>query len=190
MNSNVLVIGNPPYSKQKSLDFIKQSEKISDTISFILPISFKKESYINKIPLNLHIIHEEVLPKNSFTIDKYDYDVKTMIMILEKRNYNRSKSCIKISKYFTFISCNKLKKLNDIDNIFCICRVGSKIGKIKAYENNTKLQSHYFIQFNNDVNIEEFILKYSQIDFKKIDCNNVAQKSISKNEIIDITNNI
>ncbi len=111
-------------------------------------------------------------------------------MILEKRNYNRSKSSKKISKYFTFTSSNKLKKLNEFQNVFSIRRVGCNIGKIQKYDNNIKLQSHYLIQFNDGVNIEKFIEKYSQIDFKKLDYNNVAQKSISNNDIIELTNNI
>ena len=40
------VIGNPPFGRQSSLaiKFIKKSCSFSDTISFILPKSFKKDS--------------------------------------------------------------------------------------------------------------------------------------------------
>lgn len=187
VNSNNLVIGNPPFSKKESMGFIKKASEIANTISFILPISHKKQSYIDRLPNNFHIVYNEILPKNSFTIDKYDYDIKSMIMILEKRDYERLKQSKKISKYFTFISCKKLK---DFNNILCIRRVGSNTGKISLYNDNIKTKSHYFIRLNDNLVINRFLEGYSQIDFKKIDYYNVAQKSLSMNDIIDITNKI
>ena len=64
--NKIHIIGNPPFGRQAStaLKFIKRSSKFCDTISFILPKSFKKDSMQNKIPLNFHLLYEEELPKN------------------------------------------------------------------------------------------------------------------------------
>jgi hypothetical protein len=66
--NKIHVIGNPPFGRQSSLaiKFIKKSAEFADTISFILPKSFKKTSMINKIPLNFHLFLQKDLPKNSF----------------------------------------------------------------------------------------------------------------------------
>ena len=53
-------IGNPPFGRQSSLakKFIKKCSEFSDSISFILPKSFRKESYQLAFPLNFHLIKE------------------------------------------------------------------------------------------------------------------------------------
>ena len=54
------VIGNPPFGRQSSLaiKFIKKSCEFCDTISFILPKSFKKDSLKKRFPLNFHLVLE------------------------------------------------------------------------------------------------------------------------------------
>ena len=49
------IIGNPPFGRQSSLaiKFIKKSAEFCDSISFILPKSFKKDSLKKHFPLNL-----------------------------------------------------------------------------------------------------------------------------------------
>ena len=61
--NNIHIIGNPPFGRQSSLaiKFIKKSCEFCDSISFILPKSFKKDSLKNKIPLNFHLIVEKFL---------------------------------------------------------------------------------------------------------------------------------
>ena len=52
------IIGNPPFGRQASMakKFIKKSCEYADSVSFILPKSFKKESFQNTFPLNYHLI--------------------------------------------------------------------------------------------------------------------------------------
>ena len=47
---SIHVIGNPPFGRQSSLalKFIKKSAEFCDSISFILPLSSKKDSFKNK----------------------------------------------------------------------------------------------------------------------------------------------
>jgi len=67
-NYKIHVIGNPPFGKQSStaVKFIQHAASFADSISFILPKSFRKESLKSKVPLNFHLMHEEELPPNSF----------------------------------------------------------------------------------------------------------------------------
>ena len=52
---NIHIIGNPPFGRQSSLaiKFIKKSCEFCDTLSFILPKSFKKESLKKHFPFDL-----------------------------------------------------------------------------------------------------------------------------------------
>ena len=60
-------IGNPPFGRQSSTarKFIKKCSLFCDTISFILPKSFRKESYQKAFPLNFHLVKEYDLKKDS-----------------------------------------------------------------------------------------------------------------------------
>jgi len=56
IKSNIVhVIGNPPFGRQSSLAkrFIKKSSMFAESISFILPKSFKKDSFQKTFPLTL-----------------------------------------------------------------------------------------------------------------------------------------
>ena len=63
-------IGNPPFGSQSSMarKFIKKCCLFCDTISFILPKSFRKESYQKSFPLNFHLIKEYNLEKDAFIL--------------------------------------------------------------------------------------------------------------------------
>ena len=77
------IIGNPPFGRQSSLaiKFIKHSCKFCNTISFILPKSFKKDSLKKHFPLHFHLIEEKDLPTNSFLVNDIEYDVPCVFQI-------------------------------------------------------------------------------------------------------------
>ena len=87
-DSKVHVIGNPPFGRQSSLaiKFIKKSCEYCDSISFILPKSFKKDSLKKHYPPNFHLICEYDLPKNAFIVDKKVYDVPCVFRIWIKKD--------------------------------------------------------------------------------------------------------
>ena len=90
--NKVHIVGKPPFGRQSSLakKFIKKSCEFADSISFILPISFKKNSkLLKKFPLNFHCIFEIDLPENSFNIDDIPHNVPCIFQIWMKRSYNR-----------------------------------------------------------------------------------------------------
>ena len=90
--NRIHVIGNPPFGRQSSLaiKFIKKSSSYCDSISFILPKSFKKDSLKKHFPLNFHLIYEYDLPENSFLInDKKTHNVPCVFQIWVRKNINR-----------------------------------------------------------------------------------------------------
>ena len=179
------IIGNPPFGRQSSLaiKIIKHSTEFCDTISFILPKSFKKNSMQKHFPLNFHIIFQCDLDCNSFLINNTEEkDVPCVFQIWEKKSYNRDVITKLKPNGFTFV-----KREDEPDISFR--RVGVYAGKIDTNDLHEKsIQSHYFIQFDNKFNKLNIIAKLQTISFP---CNNtVGPKSISKQEIIEEYNKL
>lgn len=175
--SKIHIIGNPPFGRQSSLaiKFIKKSCEFCDSISFILPKSFKKDSLKKKIPLNFHLIFEIDLPNNSFLVDGVEHNVETVFQIWEKKDELRT--IIKKEEPLNFVFVGKTEN-PDIS----FRRVGVNAGIIDVSIDKKSIQSHYFIKFTNGKSITDNINKLSTITY---DFNNtVGPKSISKQELI------
>ena len=173
-SSKVLVISNPPFGKQGSLamKFIKKSSEFADTIAFILPLSFAKDSVKNRIPNFYHLEYEEILNENSFLLNGEDYDVKCVFQIWKKRNYIRKKSPLIIEKGFSY---TKNKSLADLS----IRRVGIYAGQA-FLDTDKSEQSHYFIILDNKdklTDVMDFLNNLEWIDLT------VGPRSISKQEL-------
>jgi hypothetical protein len=176
INTKIHIIGNPPFGRQSSLanKFIKKCCLFSDTISFILPKSFKKESMKKAFSLNFHLLSETDLPENSFTINHKEYNVPCVFQIWIKQDFNREVSEKLNPKGFIFVS-------KDDNPDISFRRVGVNAGVISR-EIDKSVQSHYFIKFTNGLSIEKNLFLLNNIIF----CgdNTVGPKSISKQELI------
>lgn len=180
--NRIHIIGNPPFGRQSSLGkkFIKKCSLFADSISFILPKSFKKESFQKTFPLCYHLIYETDLPKKSFLVNGEEHDVPCVFQIWKKELTDREMLEKEDPINFKFV-----KKEEDPDISFR--RVGVYAGKVEKNIENKSNQSHYFIKFLN----KELILKLSEFQSIKFDFNNtVGAKSISKPEMIREFNKI
>ena len=175
--SRIHVIGNPPFGRQSSLaiKFIKKSCEFCNSISFILPKSFKKDSMKNKFPLNFHLVFERDLPENSFLVNGIEHDVPCVFQIWENRATNRAVSEKLKPVNFVFV-----KKTENPDISFR--RVGVNAGRIDTNIDEKSVESHYFIKFTNDKSVEENIRNLSSITYEFN--NTVGPKSLSKPEVI------
>jgi hypothetical protein len=172
------VMGNPPFGRQSSsaIKFIKKSCEFCDTIAFILPKSFKKDSLKQRFPLNFHLLCEIDLPDKSFLVEGIEHNVPCIFQIWEKRDTNRFVTDKLEPANFEFV-----KKTESPDISFR--RVGVNAGAIDETIENKSIQSHYFIKFTSEyLAIPEYIRRLSHITY---DFNNsVGPKSISKQELI------
>lgn len=177
------IIGNPPFGRQSSLaiKFIKKSAVFCDSISFILPKSFKKDSMRQKFPINFHLCHETDLPDNSFLVGDRQHDVPCIFQVWVKKNFPRKIPDKLEPINFTFVTKN-----NNPD--IAVRRVGVYAGKISEYISDKNIQTHYFIKFTNNRTIEENIKLLSNITYDT--GNTVGPKSISKQELIHKYNSI
>lgn len=175
--NNIHIIGNPPFGRQSSLaiKFIKKSSQFCDSISFILPKSFKKDSLRKTFPLNFHLIKEIDLPDKSFLVNGKEYDVPSIFQIWKKKEINRN-----ISKKLQPINFIFVKKTENPDISFR--RVGINAGIIDTKIDEKNINSHYFIKFTNNKSIIDNIKHLSKAIFNFN--NTVGPKSISKQELI------
>lgn len=167
-----LIVGNPPFGRQSSLalKFIKKSCEIADTVAFILPRSFKKDSVRDKVPLTHSCIFELDLNPDSFERDGISRSIQCVFQIWIRKD--REKSEKYFSKDFSFCSKD--------DAHFSFRRAGGgNVGEISTDFLHKSESSHYFIKTKN-ANVIETL---KQIDWKIIGSNTIAVKSVSKNEI-------
>ena len=167
-------IGNPPFGRQSSLakQFIKHICNCTktETIAFILPKSFKKDSFQKIFPLTFHKIYEDDVDTNAFLVDGNPYDVPCVFQIWIRKNTNRV-----IPPKLNPIGFQFVKQNDNPD--YSIRRVGVYAGKLST-ETDKSPQSHYFIKTN---------CKYFKETYEKIiweHNNTVGPKSISKQELI------
>lgn len=175
---SILVIGNPPFGNQSRLafNFIKKSTEINaQTIAFILPKSFKKDFYKNRIPLNYNLKLEMDLEDNSFLLNNNDYIVPCIFQIWERAEIKRKKNKLKTkTRYFDFVKKNQNPDLS-------FRRVGFYAGKISRDIDKSE-QSHYFIKTNNNMCLDDIIININKIAWSHN--NTVGPRSIGKSDLI------
>jgi hypothetical protein len=136
-----------------ALNFIKKcDELLVDTIAFILPKSFKKETFKNKIPRYYHLISEIDLDDNSYTLLNTDYSVPSIFQIWDRKDIIRE--CTKLKTKSDLIKF--VKKTDNPDYSFR--RVGFYAGMIYDEIDKKSEQSHYFIKSN--IEIKNFLNNY------------------------------
>jgi hypothetical protein len=160
------------------MKFIKKSSEFSDTIAFILPLSFMKPSIKNRIPKFYHLEYEEILPENSFLMNGNDYNVKCTFQIWKRKSTKRDN--IKSEKENGF-EYKKNPKEADIS----IRRVGFYAGKAWKDTNKSK-QSHYFISIGDKSKIDKILNLLNSKSWEN-DLT-VGPRSISKGELNSIIN--
>lgn len=180
------IIGNPPFGRQSTLaiQFIKKSAEIADSISFILPKSFKKDSMMRHFPTKFHLLYQKDIDNDSFLVEGVTTDVPCVFQVWQKQENDRPLIIKETAdpKIYNFV---KQEENPDIS----FRRVGVNAGFID--ENNISeksFQSHYFIKFGPKVNKKEIISKMKLIQYETN--NTVGPKSICKSEIIREINKI
>jgi len=180
---NIIIIGNPPFGRQSSTakKFIAKSVEISNVIAFILPKSFRKTSYQSAFPPNWHLIHDNDIPEFSFTVDEILHDVPCCFQIWKKKRKRRTNIIHQENNKYVFT------KASDADISFR--RVGVYAGLASDDLTKSK-QSHYFIKFNNSnyEYIQKIIEELNNYGWEFN--NNTGPKSISKQELIPLLNQL
>lgn len=177
------VIGNPPFGRQSSLarKFIKKSCSFAYSISFILPKSFKKQSFMSSFDKYFHLIVSQDLPESSFYYMDVDFNIPCVFQIWLRKETQREIPQTQIPKYFKFI-----KKHENPD--FALRRVGFYAGSLYTNPQDKSEQSHYFITLDDNIDKTEFHKIVNNLLWEHD--NTVGAKSISKREFINKLNQL
>lgn len=182
-NKKYHVMGNPPFGRQSSLaiKFIKKSCEYCDSISFILPKSFKKDSLKKHFPPRFHLVFEDELQNNSFIVNDKPHNVPCVFQIWLRKTTDRELPVKVTEKNYKFVKRNENPDIS-------FRRVGGTAGAISKDTKDKSEQSHHFITFDEKI----CDTKYKELSKIEFGCKNntVGPRSISKQEIIREFNKI
>jgi hypothetical protein len=179
LSKNICVIGNPPFGKNSSLavKFFNHSAKIGDTIAFIIPKTFRKQSLQNKLNLNFWLIEDIDLPKDSFIYEGMEFDVPSCFQIWVKREASREVLKFKESDLLEFVSKSNCD--------FAVRRVGGTAGRAHMDPKDCAEVSHYFLKRKTtQLSVKEIVDLINQIDFSAEANSTAGVRSISKREFV------
>ena len=183
--SNIHVIGNPPFGRLSSiaLKFIKHSTNFCDSLTFILPRSFKKDSWLRRFHKHFHLIYQEDLPENSFVFHGENINIPCLFQIWERRGYERDMPERETPYMYSFV-----QKLENPD--ISLRRVGLHAGKITTEIDDKNTSSHLFVKFDKDIKkrSKKIVEKMNKVVYSKE--NTVGPRSVSKQEFIQALNKI
>lgn len=177
---SILVCGNPPFGQQNTLaiSFFNEAAKFCETIAFILPLSFKKDSIKNRLDLNFHLISEIPLLDCEFLL-KNEEKIKVPCVF---QVWQREKNPRKPVKLKTTTDLFDFVDKSNAD--FRIQRVGGNAGKA-SFDLSKSASSNYFIKNKTEISNEELVEHINQLKFPTIEFT-VGPKSLSKGELIAV----
>ena len=179
-DKKIIVIGNPPFGRQSKLAkrFINKSAEFADTIAFILPRSFRKESVQRHIHKNFWLTKDiDLFEDSAFIFEGKDYFAPCVFQVWERREEERNTKVEKVDP----VGWDYTKR--EYCNIV-IRRVGGAAGT--AYLDNLKeksIQPNYFLSVPNPTKLADEINKHS---FDIYDT--VGPQSLTKKELTSFIN--
>lgn len=184
--SKTLIVGNPPFGRQgsKALAFIRKASDLADTIAFILPKSFKKDSMKKKVPKHFYIESEVDLPEDSFIYCNELYSVPVVFQIWKRKDTPRIQNFKEEPLGFTFV-----KKTHKSD--FSVRRVGVYAGEASLNPSQKSVESHYFIMLDRKIKSKrgKIVEHINKTEFTS-STDTSGPNSISKPELIEKMNGI
>ena len=185
-SGRILTIGNPPFGQRAAIafEFLEHAAEFSQVIAMILPRSFNKYTFQNRMPGRFHLV--DAFDCDTFvTPEGKPVSVSTTFQIWEKRDQVRLKVLPPDSHphfemkhaHLSRISPQQLSYLQ-ANYDFAIPQVGSKFQPNDVHR--ITRGSHWFIR----VNVPEARSRFERLDFSFLDNMNTAHKSLSKRDIV------
>lgn len=178
-------IGNPPFGNKAAtaIRFIKHAiASKAKSISFILPISFRKSSFQKSFERHYHLVYDKIMPENAFVYRNKDRNIRTVFQIWVRRPYMRSMpKKIEPASWYSFVKkpeCN-----------LAIRRVGFNVGKVKKCSLTDNENTNWFVKTDiGKLKMDELLAKLNAFKFDT--SKNVGAYSISKQDIIKKYNKV
>lgn len=182
----VLTVGNPPFGQRSALafKFIHHASEFSEVIAFILPRSFKKYTFQNRMPDYFHLAGEFDCDE-FYTPDGKVAKVKSVFQVWEKKAAKRDKLQLAVSHpdfemkhaHLSRITDEELEKMRT-EYPFTIPQVGANFLPRDSAE--VTQGSHWFIK-PLVAGVRE---RFEQADYSFLSGMNLAHTSLGKADII------
>lgn len=184
-HKRIITIGNPPYGQRAALAFrfIEHASHFSEVIAFILPRSFKKWTFQNRMPERFHLVaqldcEEFVDPQGKLCTVKSVFQVwvkrdtpRALIELPESHNDFQMRHA-----HLSRVSTVELASLREYD--IAIPQVGQNF--LPRAPRELTRGSYWFIRLLSPTARQHF----DELDFSFLDGQNTAHKSLSKRDII------
>jgi len=185
-SKNILTIGNPPFGQRANLAirFLEHASLFSSVIAFVLPRSFRKYTFINRVPPYFHLI-------DSFDCDAFESPsgeeivVKSVFQIWQKKPTVRKKLVPQATHAHFDMKHAHLSRTTpaDFENLcskyeFAVPQVGAAF---KPRDPRGLTQGSYWFISPKVPGVRE---AFEQLDFSFLDGMNTAHKSLSKTDIV------
>lgn len=182
----LLTIGNPPFGQRAALAvaFLQKACQYSDAVAFILPRSFNKYTFQNRVDANFHL-RGSLDCEDFLTTDGDKRTVKTVFQVWEQSDVPRLPVVLATSHadfemkhcHLSRVTADGLAVLRS-EYAFTIAQVGANFRPRDVDE--VAKGSHWFIR-PNVAGVRE---RFERLDFSFLDGMNTAHKSLSKKDII------
>lgn len=185
-SERTLVIGNPPFGQRGALAirFLNHAMKFADTVAMILPRSFNKFTFLNRVDQNFALADSTNL-SGAFDFNGHEVAVNTVFQIWQKSDELRpllrpQKTHPDFSMRHAHLSrINEMQRQDLIEFAdLALPQVGAKFHP--ADPSTVTKGSHWFIKLNRSVKPEAF----QNLDFSFLEGKNTAHTSLSKADIV------
>lgn len=173
----VVTVGNPPFGKNASLAvrFFNHAARFSHLIAFVVPMTFRKASVINRLDRHFELILDKDLPADAFEFEGENYAVPCCFQIWRRTESRRAVLGGSLrSEDFEFVTRERAH--------FAVRRVGALAGKVIADFAKYSAASHYFLGCR--IEPEVVARRLSACDWSLEKANNAGNPSISKRELV------
>lgn len=183
---SILTIGNPPFGQRGALAtrFLDRACEFSDAVAFILPRSYNKYTFQNRVNRNFHLL--ESVNCDDFELPSGEpVSIKAVFQIWEKRDLVRELILPDDSHPdFTLRHAHLSRTSDDVLEVLraqydiTIPQVGADFSPRDPMF--VTKGSHWFVRLINPDARERF----DRLNFDFLDGMNVAHKSLSKRDIV------
>jgi len=178
-NNDEVIVGNPPFGMNASLAqkiFNHIANQEVKAICFILPKTFKKTSMHNKLNPHYHLVFEQDLIDNAFTVEGKDKHVPCVFQIWEYKKAVRTQ--------IERVTCDWIEFTTKEFAEVAVRRAGGKAGKVlDGVDHSTS--STYFLKIKNDLVMKALqLINLDVVDYT------AGVRSISKSELCYEVNKI
>ena len=179
--SPFFTISNPPFGRANSLSvkFFNKAAGYSSYICFLIPISWRKWSVINRLDERYHLVEDVEMPKVSFYNDDGPIqggNLRTIFQVWEKRDVAREKIVIEDRGY--------IEKTSPEQADVAFTLFGHSCGKVETEFERVHNSTKCFFKVK-DLDVIEALKK---VDYSIYNKNTAYVKALSIHEINDLLN--